>query len=281
MSKGDTMAINRIHWFEFHDLEWFPAILRDALTEWLRVLWQQADAYRVIAPILADVLDRSGAAQIVDLCSGGSGPLLGIKQEFTSTGRKLHAIVTDKYPNVAKMEELKDQSHGVIDACLTSVDATHVPRDLTGLRTLFNSFHHFQPLQARQILEDAYRAAQPVSVFEIPNRSIGGITFSFIATFLGVLVMTPAMRPRRTSWWCLTYLLPVIPFIVAWDGWVSHLRAYTEQELLELVAEFNESYRWEVRTDVLRGGRFQLTSLIGCPESSVSSGRVHASLIPR
>lgn len=29
-----------------------------------------------------------------------------------------------------------------------------------------------------------------------------------------------------------TYFLPVIPFIVAWDGWVSHLRAYTPDELV-------------------------------------------------
>jgi hypothetical protein len=260
------MSIQRIHLFEFHDLAWFPATFRDALTEWLRVLWMRIGAYKAIAPVLADVLHESGASRVVDLCSGSGGPLMEIQQELDASGQIFQAIVTDKFPNVERMTELENQTKRRICARLTSVDATAVPSDLTGLRTLFNSFHHFRPVQAEQILRDAYESRQPIAVMEIPNREFVGVAFSFFATFIGVLLLTPTMRPRKPIWWVFTYLLPVIPFIVAWDGWVSHLRAYTPEELLRMTARNSSSYRWEVRKLELQKGQFTVTCFLGIPQ---------------
>ena len=264
----------RVHLFEFHDLAWFPAIFRDALTEWLRVLWERVDASKALAPILAEVLHESGAKRVVDLCSGAGGPLLGVQRELAATAGAegaFHAIVTDKFPNIRQMEGLQRQSKGMIEARLTSVDATLVPRDLSGVRTLFNSFHHFGPSQARQILRDAYEARQPIGIFEIPNRKFSGIAFSFAASFLGVLLLTPGMRPRRPAWWIFTYLIPIIPLTVAWDGWVSHLRAYTPEELRRMTSDLSDSYRWEVRSIELRNGNFTLTCLLGLPQQTAQA----------
>jgi hypothetical protein len=263
------MRLKRIHWFEFHDAARFPATFRDALTEWLRVLWDRIDASSAIATVLAEMLDESHAIRIVDLCSGAGGPLLGIQQEFEAIGYSFRAVVTDKFPNANNMREVRSKS-SVIDMRLTSVDATAVPPDLTGLRTLFNSFHHFRPLEAEQILKDAYDAREPIGIFEIPNRTLKGVSFSFIATFLGVLLLTPTMRPKRPAWWIFTYLLPIIPFTVAWDGWVSHLRAYTPEELLQMTCKFSDSYRWETRRLKIRNGQFTVTCLLGIPRQTTS-----------
>ena len=96
------MRLKRIQWFEFHDLAWFPATFRDALTEWLRVLWDRIDASSAIAPILAQILHESHTNQIVDLCSGASGPLLGIQREFEAAGWSFQAIVTDKFHGIER-----------------------------------------------------------------------------------------------------------------------------------------------------------------------------------
>jgi hypothetical protein len=266
--------MRRVHLFEFHDLEWFPAIFRDALTEWLRLLWEHADACKALAPILGTVLHESHATQVVDLCSGAGGPLIGIQRELEDTRGNvpLKAIVTDKFPNARKLEALQRNSRGMIEARLTSVDATSVPRDLNGFRTLFNSFHHFPPAQACQILRDAYEARQPIGVFEIPNRKPFGIAFSFFASFLAVLLWMPRMRPRKLAWWIFTYLVPIIPLTVAWDSWVSHLRAYTPQELLQMTCDFSDSYGWEIRNIELQNGKFTVTCLIGLPRQRVKSG---------
>ncbi len=268
MARGTAFGRmrKRIHLFEFHDLPWFPGMFRQALTEWLRVLWDRVGARKALAPVLAEVLLESGATRVIDLCSGAGGPLVGIQRELEITGGGFKAIVTDKFPNLKQMEDLQRQSRGMIEARLTSVDATRVPRDLNGFRTLFNSFHHFRPPQARQILKDAYDARQPIGVFEIPNRKFSGIAFSFVASFLGVLLLTPSMRPRRPAWWFFTYLVPIIPFTVAWDGWVSHLRAYTPEELLQMTSDFSDGYRWEVRSIELQKGKFTVTCLLGLPQ---------------
>ena len=260
--------MRRVHLFEFHDYVWFPATFRDALTEWLRVLWEHADACKALAPILGAVLDESHATQVIDLCSGAGGPLIGIQRELERSGGNVacfKAIVTDKFPNANKLEDLQRKSAGMIEARLTPVDATSVPRNLKGFRTLFNSFHHFPSAQACQILRDAYEARQPIGVFEIPNRKPVGIALSFFASFVSVLLWMPRMRPKKLAWWVFTYLVPIIPFTVAWDGWVSHLRAYTPQEMLQMTRDFSDFYRWEIRNIELQNGRFTITCLLGLP----------------
>jgi hypothetical protein len=259
--------LRRFHLFEFHDLAWFPATFRDALTEWLSVLWDRTDACKVLTPLLIGVLKKSGVIQVVDLCSGAGGPLAGIQWEMEATSSLpgVIFIVTDKFPNEAKMKDLQRRTGGRIKACLTPVDATAVPRDLTGVRTLFNSFHHFSPCQAAQILRDAYEARQPIGVFEIPNRKPFGIAFSFVASLVSVLLWIPSMRPQKFSWWIFTYVVPIIPLTAAWDGWVSHLRAYTAEELLRMTQDLSESFDWEIQSVELQNGRFTLTCLLGLP----------------
>src|SRR6202035_3207111 len=86
-----------------------------------------------------------------------------------------------------------------------------------------------------------------------------------------VLLLTPTMHPKRPAWWIFTYLLPIIPFTAAWDGWVSHLRAYTPRELLQMTRDFSDSYGWEIRNIELQNGKFAVTCLIGLPRQRVES----------
>jgi hypothetical protein len=117
-------------------------MFRNALTEWLCVLWDRTDACRVLTPILIKALNKSGATQVVDLCSGAGGPLIGIQRELQATSGSATGYtftVTDKFPNENKMKDLQRNSGGRSNAWLTPVDAISDPRELSGFRTLFNS----------------------------------------------------------------------------------------------------------------------------------------------
>ena len=46
----------------------------------------------------------------------------------------------------------------------------NVPESLNGFRTLFSSFHHFRPEQARAILANAMEKKQAIAVFEDPPQ---------------------------------------------------------------------------------------------------------------
>ena len=86
------------------------------------------------------------------------------------TAPEISAVCTDLFPNRPALARVAAGSGGRIGFRTEPVDATAVPRDLRGLRTLFNAFHHFRPPAARRILEDAVDAAQPIAVVEIVGR---------------------------------------------------------------------------------------------------------------
>jgi hypothetical protein len=55
----------------------------------------------------------------------------------------------------------------------------------------------------------------------------------------------PLIRPIRMLWIVFTYLIPILPAIILWDGLVSSLRSYTQKEMQGFVEPLN-SYQWEV-----------------------------------
>ncbi|HEX4278347.1 MAG TPA: hypothetical protein VHZ74_23495 [Bryobacteraceae bacterium] len=256
----------RFHLFELHDLAWFPAVFRSALTEWLRALWEYSEAADVVTPLLRKSLAISGAARLVDLCSGRSGPVIPVQNRLESAGVFLPVVITDKFPDHTALIRLRDQSGGRITVSLEPVDATSLPGDLLGFRTLFNAFHHFRPADARRILADAYRSRQPIGIFEITERRLSKVLLCFPASFLSVFLLIWKMYPHRMAWWIFTWLIPVIPITIAWDGLVSHLRTYTPAEMEQLIEGLrDETFRWETgRVAAPRAG-LDVSYLIGVP----------------
>ena len=62
-----------------------------------------------------------------------------------------------------------------------------------------------------------------------------------------VFVTTPWIRPFRWSRLFWTYVVPIVPFVVLFDGVVSCLRTYRPQELREIIGKLTGSeYQWEV-----------------------------------
>ena len=56
------------------------------------------------------------------------------------------------------------------------------------------------------------------------------------------------IRPIRWDWLFFTFVIPILPLAIAWDGMVSNLRSYSAVELQELVDSVSghAAYRWEI-----------------------------------
>jgi hypothetical protein len=80
---------------------------------------------------------------------------------------------------------------------------------------------------------------------------------------LAVLLLTPRIRTWSWARLLLTYVVPVVPLLVLWDGVVSCLRSYRADELRALTAGLDEGYTWEVGEYRRRG--VAVTYLIGAP----------------
>lgn len=255
--------MRRFHLFEIEDQPWCPRVLRDAATDFLQFMLNAARNYAPAAPRLREVLRRTGHSRIVDLCSGGGGPWASLYSELHAEDLpEPQVVLTDLYPNQAAHERLHALTAGAVSHHPTPVHASCVPPELTGVRTLFSSFHHFSPQAARAVLENAVRAGQPIAVFEGTQRSAVGL-FAVTLSPLLVLLVTPAIRPLRGSRLLWTYVIPLIPLLVLFDGWVSCLRTYTPKELLALTAGLN-SHHWEAGEDRV-AGPLPITYLVGYP----------------
>lgn len=246
--------MNRL--FEFADQPWLPRLFRDLLTE---LLHYQLDTYRTYWPIipkLNEALRRSQSTEILDLCSGSGGPLLYLRPYV----RAVRFTLSDKYPNRRALQALHDTPD--VTYLPYPLDARAAPR-LTACRTLFTSFHHFNPSDARRILQSAVEAQAPIAVFEFTERTFANIRGMLLAP-LAVWRDTWQMRPRRLSRLFWTYVAPVIPFLYTWDGIVSHWRTYRVAELRALTEEFTD-YAWEVGTLPPEAAYDRITYLIGIP----------------
>ena len=137
------------------------------------------------------------------------------------------------------------------------------PNPSTVFGTLFSSFHHFRPEQARAILADAVEKKQGIAVFEGTRRSPLALVLMLLVPLI-VLISTPFIRPFRWSRLIWTYLIPIVPLLSLFDGLVSCLRTYTCDELRELVTGLDE-YDWEIGEEPARHGPIPVTYLIGLP----------------
>ena len=96
------------------------------------------------------------------------------------------------------------------------------------------ALHHFEDAEASRILRHALRTSSGFGVFELQARTFESMG---IMAFFGPLMWV-------ASWWWFwrqweflfwMYVVPVVPFVVVYDGVISSLRTRTPAELMRLI----------------------------------------------
>lgn len=252
--------------FELGDLPRVPTRFKHYLTDVLSIagaVGERLGDAMCLEPQLdaiAEVLGESG--RIVDLCSGAAGPPMALRRRLASRGISAQVVLTDLRPN---LDAFRRAAHA--EGCsfqADPVDATDVPEELTGLRTIFNALHHFPPDLARRILKNAHDSRQAILVVEIPHRSLPG-ALSLGAFSVLTLALTPLIRPFSLDRLLWTYIVPVMPVMVGFDGIMSCIRAYDTDELAALTDGLNADYTWHITRRRGAGALLAATVLLGRP----------------
>lgn len=238
--------MRRYQLFEFEDLPWFSKTIREAMTDYLQFVANKLDIYKSIIPVLQHGLKESNTQRIIDIGSGSGGGIISIYRHLEKEEEDLEIILTDLYPNISAFKKITEHTNGQISYVDTPVDATNIPAHLTGLRLQLLSFHHFTPEAAKQILQNAVEANAVIAILEAHERKWGYL-ISMLFSPLMVLIFTPFIRPFKLSRLLFTYLLPVIPLFVLWDGLVSILRTYTIEEMTNMSRAIDDGkYIWQI-----------------------------------
>lgn len=253
--------MSRIHLFEFEDQQWLPEFIRNYMTDFLQFLSNKTAMYKGIVPIIEKGLKESQTNQIIDLASGGGGGLIWLNTELRQNNPDLKILLTDYFPNIPAFEHTQKQADN-FDFVKMSVDARNVPENLKGLRTQFLSFHHFKSKDAKQILQNAIDTNSSIAIFEGQERSFQSIMAMIFSPF-SVLVTAPFIRPFHIGRIIFTYLIPIVPVLILWDGVVSSLRTYSVEEMNTLVSNLNnkENFNWEI--DRVKSGPTKILYLLG------------------
>jgi hypothetical protein len=121
--------MRRLHLFELEDQPWFPATIRDLATDYLHFMQNAGALHRGMVPFIEEALRGGGTTHIVDLCSGGSGPIPAILDDLRKKGMEVTATLTDLYPNVPALEHVaagagRARCRGSFAACAPSSTAS-------------------------------------------------------------------------------------------------------------------------------------------------------------
>jgi hypothetical protein len=258
------MIMGRIQLFEFEDQKWFPQFLRNYGTDFLRFLSNKTHLFGPALPVIKEGLENSPAHKIVDLGSGGGGPLLDLTPELFKAYPDLQITLTDQFPNLPAFK-----LHKRLEINITyreePVDARNIPEELNGLRTLFLLLHHLPPQDAKTVLENAVETGNPIAIFEAQERSAASI-IAMLLSPLTVLFTTPFIKPFSWGRLFFTYLVPVVPLFVLWDGVVSSLRTYSDKEMHHLVDSLPQKDKFIWKTGRERSGPGVIIYLLGIPK---------------
>lgn len=243
------MRLPRVQAFELNDSPHVPDAVREMIIDTLTRALKWGRLQRSLVGPFERFLEASGAREVLDLCAGAAGPATILASEMRAAGKRPpRFLLTDLFPRVEAWEAAAAEHSGLIDFVSEPVDATKIPERLAKgrARTIINAFHHFPPEVAAELLADAVRGSQGVFVSEAFERNPLRWAIPFAPAGLAALAASPLFTKRdRLLRAALAWFSPIALLMSTWDGVVSSLRIYSEEELFAMVAPLGDSFRWE------------------------------------
>ncbi|TGJ81510.1 hypothetical protein E0Z10_g7257 [Xylaria hypoxylon] len=158
-------------------------------------------------------------------------------------------VLTDLHPHVESWEKAARNSPRLTYVS-SPVDAAAAPPDLIlqnrakgkGVFRLYNlAFHHFDDKLARAILKNTVETSDGFGIFELQSRTFSSFIACMMFGFF-ILLIAPLLY-----WWSpqilfFVYVVPIVPFVLVFDGIISSLRTRTAHEVEVLLPAQRLSY---------------------------------------
>ena len=166
-------------------------------------------------------------------------------------------VLTDIAPHLDAWKEAAVQSNR-LHYVAQPVDAANAPKDLLKslpkersrrkvFRLFFLAFHHFDDPLARKIIRNSLATSDGFAIFELQARTVSSlVTVSLIWPLL--LLVSPFYYWRSPGQLFFTYIIPIIPFVLVFDGYISSLRTRTAGEILKMAERGSIARDWGFRS---------------------------------
>lgn len=219
--------------------------------------------------------EKSSAAKPNGAKASSSPPPTPLRKKRS---RPVHFVLTDLHPHIPNWARAASQSPNMHYAP-HPVDAADAPPDLLStiepplspsrsssssstrnnssspktFRTFHLSFHHFPDPLASRILHNTMTTSSGFAIIELQDRHLSSF-LSVCLLGLGVMLFSPMFawrwRSPGTLFW--SWVIPVLPFVLVWDGWMSSVRSRTLDEVQDMMntcgVAADEVAKWRVRS---------------------------------
>jgi hypothetical protein len=233
------MHLPRLQLFEFNDTPGVPGFVKDTVIESLSRTLAWGHVLGGLVRPFSELIARAGVTEVLDVGAGAGGPAGIFVDELLAAGvTPPRFILTDVNPQLESWKKLKERHPSYIDYIEAPLDATRVPPELARGRVvaIINALHHFPPALAEQILLASLEDSKGVFVVEGFERTPFGFA-AFASAGVPALFANPILAPRENLAKALfTWLTPFALGVSIWDGLVSTMRVYSEEELRAMVA---------------------------------------------
>ena len=219
------------------------------------------------ACVLSSVLgSRVSDYVYIDFASGSGGPTPYFEKQLNEQLRQegkdeVNFVLSDISPHVQAWSAAAKKSEH-LSYIPQSVDATAAPpakemlKDVYGtqgkktMRLFSLAFHHFDDELAGKVLQNTIETSDGFCIFELQSRHLSSfITVSLLWPL--AMLCTPFYFLSSPGHLFFTYLVPLIPFVWVFDGYISSLRTRQPDEVLALARKRipeDELEKWDFRS---------------------------------
>jgi len=229
----------RLQLFEFCDQQWLQGWLREAFFDCLSFTHNYLQPYYHVVKPFAAWAHQNKASVIQDFGSGSGEQIAFVIKTGTKNNIQLPKfILSDLFPQLAAWRTMRSaMGSEVVDYVEPSLSALNPAGVTSRYWCIFTAFHHFPPQDAGNFLREFTHHADSLCIMELSRRVWPDIIAEF---FLGLPVyfFTPFFA-SRFKWQKLlfTTFIPVVSLMVWFDGFISILRSYTKEEIIEMLPE--------------------------------------------
>jgi len=237
---------------EFGDLNWVPHIYHYYLRIYSLFFIRFIGYDKMWAKQTEAFLKRVKAKSVIEYGSGSGEPLLRTVSKIKSPALKsLNYTMSDLRPLPEFVDKVNNHLPENFSYIKEPVDAsTHRPQK--GQAVVFiNSFHHLPPETAKRVIKNNLENGNEMLILEYVRNSFLAHVSMVFGPLIVMLTVPFVVKLKHLPIAILfTYLIPIFPLMLLWDGLVSGLSAYNEKFFRNAIEDLN--CHAEVSTNIER-----------------------------
>lgn len=237
--------------YQLSHATWMPNVVKVLMTEFLDFIVKMVNANRPFLPLLKTAKGTASEIYLLAPQVGGSSALLVPDLQKIDEIKKITLLTDDltaaRYQHLLALE-------GVLKPPYEQATLAQIPRqersqgEGINRRAVFsiNQSHLLTDEEFIQLLKTLEQKFDQIMIGEGNNKSIRQIIGMTILAPLVAVFAAFFIKPFRWSRLFFTFVIPILPVMITWDGLVALIRIRNPKRLKEIVeASGLQDWHWE------------------------------------